>query len=73
MPLSFFLRLTWQLSFILLKRLNEKTGEMQRSCKEGTLDIAMKVRPWRSVRPMSIVAFGNVIPCDYVLLSPKPF
>ena len=57
--------------FILFKRSNEKAGEMQRYCKEGTLDIVVKVRPWHSVRPMPIVAFGNAIPCYLCIVKPQ--
>ena len=57
-----FLQAIFLLSFIFMKRSKLNAGKIQRFCSEGTLEIAVNVRPCRSVFPMSIVACGRVIP-----------
>ena len=42
---------------------------MHRSFNERTLDTAVKVRPCRSMFPMSIVALSSVMPCDLWILK----
>ena len=37
---------------------------MHRSFNDRTLDTAVKVRPYQSMFPMSIVALSSVVPCD---------
>ena len=43
---------------------------MQRSFNDRTLDMAVKVRPCRSMLSMSIVTLSSVMPCDLWIVKP---
>lgn len=44
-------------------RENGNAGLIRMCTNDLTLEIAMNVKPWRSLVPTCIVSFSNVIPC----------
>ena len=48
---------------------NGNAGWIRRSARDITLEMAVNVRPWRSLGPMSTVALSNVIPCDLCIVK----